>query len=282
MLPARRGGRLAQYAMPEGPEIYRAAHQVHAAVANQAIELTLLHPALAARKRALKHVTIARVHARSKAMLTEFSNGMVLYSHNQLYGEWRIHPLGQALLHKQQRLVITTAQHRVVLYSATDFAWLHAGKEQQHPYIAKLGPEVLADDVTPAVLAKRLAGFARRNLATALMDQSVLAGLGNYLRADILFVARLSPQLRVGDLSAAQLINLAKVVHQLTWRSVRHDGVLMPLVDYKKLKAQGHDYEAARFYVFDREGLPCRLCSTPIARTNMGGRGVFFCPACQA
>ena len=268
--------------MPEGPEIYRAARQVHAAVANQAIELTLLHPTLAARKRELKHATITRVHARSKAMLTEFSNGAVLYSHNQLYGEWRIHAAGQALLHKQQRLVITTATQRVVLYSATDFAWLRTGQEQQHPYIAKLGPEVLADGVTPAMLAKRLAQFGRRNVATALLDQGVLAGLGNYLRADILFVARLSPLLRVGDLSSAQLNHLAKAIHQLTWRSVHHDGVLLPAADYKKLKAQGNDYESARFYVFDREGLPCRVCSTPIVRCDMGGRGVFFCPTCQA
>ena len=268
--------------MPEGPEIYRAARQLHAAVANQAIELTLVHPALAERNKTLKQATITRVHARSKAMLTEFSNGAVLYSHNQLYGEWRIHPLGQALLHKQQRLVITTAKHHVVLYSATDFAWLRAGQEHLHPYIAKLGPEVLAAGVTPAVLAKRLAGFARRNIATALLDQGVLAGLGNYLRADILFAGRLSPLLRVGDLSTTQLKNLATLIHQLTWRSVHHDGVLLPTSDYKKLRAQGEDYESARFYVFDREGLPCRVCSTPIARIDIGGRGLFFCPTCQA
>ena len=66
--------------MPEGPEIYRAAGQVHAAVAGRAIELTLLHPTLAARSRTLKRATITRVHARSKALLTEFSNGAVLYS----------------------------------------------------------------------------------------------------------------------------------------------------------------------------------------------------------
>ena len=267
--------------MPEGPEIYRAARQVHAAVAGRAIELSLLHPMLAARSRTLKRATITRVHARSKALLTEFSNGTVLYSHNQLYGEWRIHPVGQPLLARQQRLVITTEKHRVVLYSATDFAWLRAGQEHQHPYIAKLGPEVLADSTTPAVLAQRLAGFGRRNMATALLDQGVIAGLGNYLRADILFVARLSPRLQVSDLSAAQLKTLAKIIHQLTWRSVKNDGVLLPMPEYKKLRAQGHDYEAARFYVFDREGLPCRFCNTPIGRLDMGGRGVFFCHQCQ-
>ena len=268
--------------MPEGPEIYRAARQLHAAVAGQSIELKLLHPALKPRSLALKQVSITRVHARSKAMLTEFSNGDVLYSHNQLYGEWRVHPLGEAHLQRQKRLIITTKAHHVVLYSATDFAWLRAGREREHPYIAKLGHEVLADGITPAMLAAQLASFPRRNLATALLDQGVLAGLGNYLRADTLFVARLSPLLRVGNLSTAQVTRLAKVIHQLTWRSVRHDGVLIPLPDYRKLRAQGRDYEAARFYVFDREGLPCRSCGTPIARIDMGGRGVFFCPACQA
>lgn len=267
--------------MPEGPEIYRAAREVQAVVAGRAIELTLLHPTLAARSRSLKRATITRVHARSKAMLTEFSNGAVLYSHNQLYGEWRVHPVGQALLTRQQRMVITTEKHRVVLYSATDFAWLRAGQEHQHPYIDRLGPEVLADSTTAALLANRLAGIGRRNLATALLDQSVIAGLGNYLRADILFVARLSPRLQVGELSKAQLNTLAKIIHQLTWRSVKHDGVLLHTLEYKKLRAQGQDYEAARFYVFDREGLPCRACSTPIARLDMGGRGIFFCPQCQ-
>lgn len=267
--------------MPEGPEIYRAARQLDGALAGQAIELTLLYPSLQSRSRALKRATVVRVHARSKAMLTEFSNGDVLYSHNQLYGEWRVHALRDEPLARQQRLVMCTAAHRVVLYSATDFAWLRVGREQLHPYIAKLGPEVLGEGVTPAMLAAQLLRFPRRNLAAALLDQGVLAGLGNYLRADILFVARLSPRLRVGELSKLQLLNLAKVIHRLSWRSVRHDGVLTPTAEYKALRASGCDYEAARFFVFDREGLPCRVCRTPVARIDLGGRGVFFCPECQ-
>ena len=267
--------------MPEGPEIYRAAQQLNGALVGQAIDLQLLYPSLKARSRNLKGATVVRVQARSKAMLTEFSNGDVLYSHNQLYGEWRVHALQDAPLARQQRVVMSTAAHRVVLYSATDFAWLRAGHEHLHPYIAKLGPEVLGEGITPAVLAARLQCFPRRNLAAALLDQGVLAGLGNYLRADILFVARLSPGLIVGELSKSQLLMLAKVIHRLTWRSVRHDGVLMSTADYKALRTTGSDYEAARFFVFDRQGLPCRVCAAPIERIDLGGRGVFFCPVCQ-
>ena len=274
--------------MPEGPEIFLASRAVHAAVAQQPIELTLLHPALKPQARALRDVQVSRVVARSKAMLTEFSNGVVLYSHNQLYGEWVVHSKDDALLKRQVRLVIRTAQHQVVLYSATDFAWLQAGSEASHPYIAKLGPEVLDTALSAAFIAKRLAQFPRRVIADALLDQHVLAGLGNYLRADILLVARVNPFCKIGSLTAAQLLRVAKACKQLTQRSVRQAGVTRPWAQYLSAKAAmakadaNLSYEAARFYGFDREGAPCWDCATPIARATQGGRGLFFCPTCQS
>ena len=196
--------------MPEGPEIFLAARAVHAAVAQQPCTLELRHPILAARADSLRGVPIARVHARSKAMLTEFVNGVVLYSHNQLYGEWVVHPVGARLLAKQVRIVIRTERHQTVLYSATDFAWLQAGAEEAHPYIAKLGPEVLNPQVTAQQIARRLGEFPRRVIADALLDQHVIAGLGNYLRADILLVSKINPLRKIGTLSAPELLRIAK------------------------------------------------------------------------
>jgi endonuclease VIII len=168
--------------MPEGPEIYLAARAVHTAVAAQPCSLNLRYPPLTAKARSLRGVPIVRVQARSKAMLTEFANGTVLYSHNQLYGEWVVHAANQPLLAKQIRLVISTAQCKVVFYSATNFAWLTAGQEHLHPYIAKLGPKVLDEQVTAAQIAQRLAQFPRRVIADALLDQHVIAGLGWAMR----------------------------------------------------------------------------------------------------
>lgn len=267
--------------MPEGPEIARAARAVHEAVAQQACEITLQHPKIKSKQRNLRGAHIVRVHARSKAMLTEFSTGDVLYSHNQLYGEWVVHDASETLKPKQVRLIIRTAAHRVVLYSATDFAWLKAGQEQRHPYIAKLGPDVLDQRVTAQQIAVQLARFPRRIIADALLDQSVLAGLGNYLRADILFVSGINPLSRIGDLSHVQLLRIARASQQITQRSVRHDGVTRPLAHYRASRLQGLDYEAARFHVFDRAGQPCWHCDTPIRRSTQGGRGLFFCPVCQ-
>jgi endonuclease VIII len=268
--------------MPEGPEIYRAAQAVHQAVAGKACTLTLNYPPLATKARSLRGVSIRRVHSRSKAMLTEFANGMVLYSHNQLYGEWVVHPAGEPLLPKQVRLVIRTAKHQTVLYSATDFAWLRAGHEDKHPYIAKLGPEVLSADVSAQQIAQRLAQFPRRVIADALLDQHVLAGLGNYLRADILLVAKINPLQKISSLSPQELLRISKACKTLTQRSVQREGVVRPWTKYLAARKAGADFEAARFYAFDREDAPCWECGTLIKRVAQAGRGLFYCPSCQA
>ena len=267
--------------MPEGPEIFLAARAVHRAVANHPITLALNYPLLSAKASALRGVPITRVVARSKAMLTEFANGLVLYSHNQLYGEWVVHKTGEPLLAKQIRLIITTQHHQTVLYSATNFAWLKAGCEDLHPYIAKLGPEVMSLDVSAQHIARRLREFPRRLIADALLDQHVLAGLGNYLRADILLAARINPLCKISALSARELLRIGKISKLLTQRSVQRNGVVRPWAQYLAARRAGASHEAARFYAFDREGLPCFDCATPIVRVTQGGRGLFYCPACQ-
>jgi len=275
--------------MPEGPEIFRAARALHQTVANQPVRLVLSYPKLRSRAKALAGVPIVRVGARSKAILTEFADGTVLYSHNQLYGEWRIHAHEEPLAARQVRLSIETAHARAVLYSATDFAWLRAGEEDAHSYIAKLGPEVLNTDVTAKMLARRLAEFPRRAVADALLDQNVISGLGNYLRADILFVAGVDPRARIAQLAPDALLRVASACKKLTARSVKQCGVVRPLAEYiasHQETANHHErggdaYEASRFYVYNREGKPCWTCGAKIRRVAQGGRGLFFCAVCQ-
>ena len=267
--------------MPEGPEIRRAAQALQAALVGQPLRMVFNHPVLQPQERALRGATVEAVSARSKAMLTQFSNGDLLYSHNQLYGEWVIGAHHEPLLSRAIRLIFETPVQRAVLYSATDFAWLQRGGEAAHPYLARLGPEVLDEAVTVRDIAARLAQFPRRRLADALLDQQVLAGLGNYLRSEILFVAGLNPWRRLGELSDEERHRLALTVHVVTLRSFRTDGVCVPEADYRRHRQAGADYEAARFFAFDREGLPCRRCGQRIERAAMGGRGVFFCITCQ-
>jgi endonuclease-8 len=243
--------------------------------------MTLAHPALAPMARALRGATVESVSARSKAMLTRFSTGDVLYSHNQLYGEWVVDRPDEPFRSRAIRLVLETSAQRAVLYSATDFAWLRHGQEDAHPYIAKLGPEVLDDATTVRDIAARLAQFPRRRIADALLDQQVLAGLGNYLRSEIAFVAKLNPWRRLGELSDVERHRLAKAVHDITHRSFRTKGVCVPTALYREQRQHGANFEAARFFVFDRAQLPCRECGATIERATLGGRKLFVCIACQ-
>lgn len=268
--------------MPEGPEIRRAAQAVHHAVAGLPLRLTLAHPKLLPMAHALQGAVVESVSARSKAMLTCFSTGDVLYSHNQLYGEWVVGRPDEPLLGRAIRLVLDTGALRAVLYSATDLAWLRRGHESQHPYLASLGPEVLDDRTSVRQIAARLAMFPRRRMADALLDQRVLAGLGNYLRSEIAFAARLNPWRRLGELTDAERHRLASAVHQITHRSFRTGGVCVPTALYRAQRTAGDSFEAARFYVFDRAQQPCRACGASIERAMLGGRKLFVCVACQA
>jgi endonuclease VIII len=268
--------------MPEGPEIFLAAREVHDAVARENIRVQFLYPkAQPTDQKWPKQVRINRVYARSKAMLTEFDHGAVLYSHNQLYGQWVVHKKSEQLLSKQVRLIFETNQAKVVLYSATDFMWLLCGQEAQHPYIAKLGPDVLDASVTASEIARRLSVFPRRIVADALLSQHVVAGLGNYLRADILFVANVNPLLKIGALTQKQLQRVGQAAKTLTQRSVKNNGILRPMTHYLQALRQGFTFEQARFFAFDREGLPCWDCRSTILRVEQGGRGLFYCPSCQ-
>jgi endonuclease VIII len=269
--------------MPEGPEIFLAARQLHEALAGQSVSVRFLYPRTFPNPaRWPKQVKVNRVYARSKAMLTEFKHGDVLYSHNQLYGQWVVHKKQEPLLEKQIRLIFETQKARAVLYSATDFAWLKIGHEDQHPYIANLGPEVLDPRVTATELADRLFLFPKRIIADALLSQQVVAGLGNYLRADILYEAKVNPLRKIGSLTKKELLRIAAAAKRLTKRSVQNNGVIRPMLQYQRALKKNLSYEQARFYTFDREGLPCWHCNTIITRIEQGGRGFFYCPSCQS
>jgi endonuclease-8 len=152
-----------------------------------------------------------------------------------------------------------------------------------HPFLARLGPDVFAPATTAAFVAARLAApaFARRSLASLLLDQGFVAGLGNYLRSDILHAARLSHALRPADLSAGETRALARAIVALPRRSLRTGGVTNDPARARALAAAGATYDARRFLVYDRAGAPCYGCGTAIRRVDVGGRGVFFCPRCQ-
>jgi endonuclease VIII len=271
--------------MPEGPEIKRAADALGHAIATQrALLVEFAFPDLARRATELRGRVISGIEPRGKAMLTHFDNGLTIYSHNQLYGQWSVLAHGQMPDPRRQvRLAIHTEQRVAVLYSASEIAIWPRAALPSHPYIARLGTELLAasttiDDVLAQVNATR---FARKSLAALLLDQGFLAGVGNYLRSEILFVARIHPQARIADLTMLQRRKLAGAALALTRQSYRTDGITNSVALARKLKVRGWSYGRYRHWVFDRGGEACHVCANAIARIDMSGRGLYWCSECQ-
>lgn len=274
--------------MPEGPEIKRAADKLaHILVGKKTPLIECAFPHLAVKMRRFSGEVITDISPRGKALLTSLSNEQTIYSHNQLYGEWQIYARqdGERVhASKQIRLVIHTEMHAAVLYSASDIAVLPTQSIHSHPYIAKLGVELLDPHTSVETVLRQIntPQFKNKSLAALLLDQGFLAGLGNYLRSEILFVARLPIACRIADLDAEQRVSLASAAYALTKQSYDTGGITNDLALAQRLKTKGLAFGRYRHWVFDRGGEACHVCGTSVERTDIGGRGVYFCPRCQA
>ncbi len=271
--------------MPEGPEIRRAADQIAAVLVDEpARRVSFSQPPLRHQGARFSGYRVREVETRGKAMLTHFEHGLTIYSHNQLYGVWKVVRAGERPdTRRSLRLVIETADHSALLYSASDISVWATEDLHRHPFLARLGPDILNPDLVWRDIAARLAepAFAGRKLGDIMLDQGFVAGLGNYLRSEILFAACLSPERRPGELSRAQRGELARSILRLGLRSYQTGGITNPLRRERTLRKQGCSYEQRRFAAFGREGKPCYACDTPIVRRDLGSRPFYHCPTCQ-
>ena len=270
--------------MPEGPEIRRAADKIEAVLKNKTVEKIEfgLQP-LKKFAKPLKNSNVLSLETRGKALLTHFDSGFTIYSHNQLYGVWRVvkrDKLPQT--NRQLRLAIHTDQHSALLYSASDISVWKTQHIEEHPFLQRIGPDILNPDLTWRDVADRLQSkaFSGRALNSVYLDQGFLAGLGNYLRSEILFVAGINPAQKARDLSKGQIGKLARTTLQISQRSYALAGVTLPERQYKTLKKQGATYGKARFFVFGRASQPCRVCRTKIQRSTANSRRIYTSYVC--
>lgn len=262
--------------MPEGPEIRRAADKLASAVVGASLtQVWFAFPTLKPYEAELTGQVIEKLETRGKALLTYFSNGRILYTHNQLYGVWQVVDAGMTPDTKRDlRVRLETQQRAILLYSASDIEMLMPDELSTHPFLQRIGPDVLDTRVTAEQVCSRLlsARFRRRRFSGLLLDQAFLAGLGNYLRAEILWQAALSPQHCASTLTETQLSVLSEALLALPRLSYHTRG-----------DADNNRHHGAlfRFKVFHRQGEPCERCGQPIERTLLSSRPFFWCPHCQ-
>jgi endonuclease-8 len=272
--------------MPEGPEIRRAADRVAAVLVGQRMEKVAFGlPRLEPFERRLTGRVVTGVTTRGKAMLTGFDNGLTIYTHNQLYGRWyTVRRPRSPKTSRQLRIELCTPTHRALLYSASDIEVLNDRQLREHPFLRRVGPDILDPALTTESIVERLLDkrFRGRALGSLYLDQAFLAGNGNYLRSEILWVAGIDPARKPAALDRAELKKLAGATLRISRRSYRTRGVTVAPALARSLRSAGMTYAQYRFYVFGREGLPCHRCDTLIERRTMGSRNLFVCPSCQA
>lgn len=271
--------------MPEGPEIRRAADEIADAIAGQVMkEVFFAFDELKPYEHKLSGVRVNAVETRGKAILIRFANGLNIYSHNQLYGKWLVrsrHTYPNT--NRQLRLALHNQEKSALLFSASEIEVLRDDELCSHPYLSKLGPDLLDDSVTVEHIIDRFMHkqFYRRNFTSLLLDQQFLAGIGNYLRSEILFVGRLHPSLKPVDCSSQQIRQLADAAIKLARQSYRTHGITNNLELADLLRQEGVPWHEYRFWVFNREDEPCYVCNTPIIKDEIGGRRLYLCPRCQ-
>lgn len=272
--------------MPEGPEIRLAADKIAKAIVDQPItEIFFAFDALQSYIPELTRSRVTAVRPRGKALLTRFDNGWTIYSHNQLYGVWYIRKAhSYPTTNRQLRLAIHTPEKSALLYSASDILVLNDDDLAIHPFLQKLGPDVLDEALTVAEVEARLLDkrFTRRGFPTLLLDQQFVCGLGNYLRSEVLFLAGIHPTVRPIDCTPTQIHKLAAAIIAVPRQSYETKGITNDLATALALKAQGKPRWFYRHWVFSRTDQPCYTCGTPIVKDAVGSRRVYYCPTCQA
>ena len=270
--------------MPEGPETKRMSDLISKSlVGKDIISYTFFHEQLLDLNM-MKDISVLNALSRGKAIIIRINDGLSIISHNQLYGKWTFNrPQTSIKTNRQLRIEFMTKTKVVRLWSATDISLYRTNQELEHPYLRRIGPDVLDDVTNDLLIFDRLIDkrFCNRKLSGTLLDQSFISGLGNYLRSEILFFSGLNHLQKPSKLSDSQLKQLSKEIKNVSLRAYIKKGRTIDSISIEKLFGNINNFKKIRHMVFGRDGQPCFLCGQTIVKVFALSRRIYFCPDCQ-
>ncbi len=244
--------------MPEGDSLQRAALRLQVLV-GQRVGVETPHPRAAGKRlvERLDGLVLEGVEALGKSLLLRFEGGIVLRSHLRMSGRWRVEPLGAPRTGRPW-LVLRGDEHEAVLWNGPVLELARGAGT------GRLGPDILAEPPDMDWMLERLrAEPPERELGDALLDQRLVAGIGNLWRAESLWDARVSPWRPLSDVSDDEVLAVLASAHRLMRTAVEGTRPLR--------------------HVYRRAGRACHRCGTPIRSHAQGenARVAYWCPGCQ-
>jgi endonuclease-8 len=298
--------------MPEGPEVRRYADALHQVLSGKQITV------ITARTKAAKsylaentiHLTgkrVERVFAWGKNLIGLLEGGYYFHSHLMMWGRWEVREsdVPTEIDRRERARIVVEDGASAILLSAPIFEVGQGDPLVEIETLRHLGPDVLPypgmGPFEVACFRERLLSSENqeRSIGAVLLDQTVLAGVGNYLRAEILFLCKMDPFLTVRELSESMIDDLTRTIPQTADRAYRGAGMTVTPEEHQRmaddrtlLYPKASPEWGSRHYVFRRTNLPCLLCGTSIRqkrqvtrRTEEGEekeRIIYFCPYCQS
>lgn len=262
--------------MPEGDRLYRYAALIRPVLQGRPILAARAHgPGPVPQANRIVGAVCTGVRSQGKNLIISFDNGLALRGHLRMNGTWHVYKPGEPWRagESNARLVLEVEDAVVVNFFAPVIELIEERALADYAPISKLGPDLLDDDFDPGVA---LAGFrqpaiAKLTIGDAIMDQRIMAGVGNIWKHETLFRCGFNPWRRVEELDDEKLAQLIRIARELLRSAAGKPG------------DDGKPQRRPVMCVYGRSGTPCRRCSMIIrsARQGVDLRYTAWCPHCQ-
>ncbi len=258
--------------MPEGDTIFRTAVRLREVLLGQEIQ------AASAREStwppAITGSRVRDVESRGKHLLIHLDRPLTIHSHMGMTGSWHVYRPGETWRKPARRaaMVLNTPAAVAVCFSPKTLELLSELRLKRHPYLSRLGPDLLAAEWDPIDALRRFRPHAGTPLGEAVMNQTIVCGIGNVYKSEVLFLEQLNPFLPIGELPDADLLRVMQRARKLMGDN---------LEGYPRRTR--HALDGRRLWVYGRNDQPCFRCGTLIHMRRQGdlGRSTYWCPDCQ-
>ena len=274
--------------MPEGDTIYRAALNMHRVLAGHVVtkfETAYAHLDRVDVDTPIAGRTIEKIASAGKHHLIHFTGDLILRTHMRMNGSWHLYRHGERWRRGPHgmRVRIDTADWVAVAFNVPVAEFVTPTELTRRDPVAQLGPDLLGDSFDRDDAIRRIIASGHRAIAQTLLDQRIVAGIGNVYKSEVLFMTGVHPDVPSSAIPRDTLERMMDIARGVLKNNVV-DGSSPRIQTYRNLRQlnPASEHEDS-LWVYGRRGKPCRNCATPIEmkKTGLEARSTYWCPNCQ-